>query len=186
MSELFNGFVEPTDLCHDVNCCIKQAERKQSENPNFYFVRPQFPSTAGGCERKIINKFGNLTTCFFNKNKDLILECILTGNYGPLIAIIPKHCTFSLFTDEGVLLFTNSIPTPLMGQVLLALNSFYSINLFDFKQSNNDPKSNRYSGKEITFCFKILAKYNVSIPSALSQILLSNIVGLFTIEDPVL
>jgi hypothetical protein len=89
LSELFGS---TTEICEEIECCLKKREDKQSTSPVFSFVKPLYPSTSQCCEIKLINKLGEKTTKFLNKNKNLMLDCISSGNYAPLIAIIRKFC----------------------------------------------------------------------------------------------
>jgi hypothetical protein len=179
LSELF---CETTDICGELKCCLKKRENKQSLNPVFIFAKPLYSSTSQPCERKLINKLGDKTTNFFNKNKNLMLECILSGNYSPLIAIIPNNSTLSLYSEDGFPLFASSA---LIQLPVLSITDFYTINLLDYTKSsyNTHCESN---GSSLSFCFKLMAKYTSSVPSAISESISGNIVGIYTIIDPVL
>ena len=179
LSELF---VETTDICEELECCLKKRENKQSSNPVFNFVKPLYSSTTQNCERKLINSLGEKTNKFLNKNKNLMLECIATGNYSPLISIIPNNSSLSIYTEDGFPLFASDA---LMQLPVLSLTNFYTLNLLDYTNSsyNTHCESN---GSSLSFCFKIMAKYTSSVPSAVSESVSGNIVGIYTITDPVL
>ena len=178
LAELFS---DTPDICKEVDCCLKKRENKQSSHPVFTFVKPQYSSTSTCCEVKLINKYGSDTASFFNKYKNLMLECISTGNYSPLIAVIPGNSDLALYTQDGFPLFANSA---LVQLPLLSLSGFYNINLLDYTHlsSNTNCAS---ADSSVSYCFKIMANYTSSIPSALSLAVAGNIIGIFTIHEPV-
>jgi hypothetical protein len=183
--ELFDGSVSTsTNICDDVVCCLKKQENKQSKNPVFSFVKPEFPCKMPECEKKLINFYGNKVTCFFNKYKNTLLNCVYTGNYAPLISAIPKNVVFELFTINGVLLFTNAMPDTVEPQALLSLNSFYTINLLNYTKNSTNIKCDT-DESVLSYTFKILATYNSSLPSSLTLTESGNIIGIYKITDPV-
>jgi hypothetical protein len=161
------------DFCGETDCCLKKNCSK------FYYVKPLYPSTAIECEKKIINKVGEKTTCFLNKNKNLILDCIASGNYAPLSAILPSNIELSLYTEDGFPLYANSALKQLP---VLSITDFYSVNLQDYISTSTSCDSN---GLQLIYCFKLLAKYTSSVPSDMTETLLGNIVGIITITSPV-
>lgn len=178
LQELFDNI---TYITNNVNNELKNYKKK-SLNSCFYFKSPKYPSTANDYEKKLINKNGIIVTKFFNKNKKLLLDCIYTGNYNPISVVLPSNVEFSILTDDGIMLYTNTIPKPLIQSLLLSVTDFYSINLYEYSfLSNNNYNIN----SDLSFCFKILSKYNVSLPSSIAETLLSNIICVYKIINPI-